>query len=318
MGKNSKIEWCHHTVNFWWGCEKVSPACTHCYAELLAKLFSRGKATWGKTGARWIRYNAFGEALKLEGVSKKAGGGQRIFVNSMSDTFEDNPLLENQCGAMLLYLKGLPVANWLLLTKRPENVMRMMPEIWRTNWPAHIWIGTTVENQEMADKRIPELLKIPAKVRFLSCEPLLGPLDLSSFLSPLHWEYQVSEDECEHRSDCPCGGTGQMPLEIHWVICGGESGHHARPMNPSWAFSLRDQCNAADVPFFFKQVGEWVSSADPAYGKVKGKIAHIRSDGSFWDNPPQDEDADALTVVKVGKKAAGRELGGREWNEFPL
>jgi protein gp37 len=164
-----------------------------------------------------------------------------------------------------------------LLTKRPENVARFAPSLWLENWPAHIWIGTTVENQQCADERIPALLEIPAKVRFLSCEPLLGPVNLS---------YRCLE------------------VAADWVICGGESGGHARPMHPDWARSLRDQCNEADVPFFFKQWGEWIEV--PAF-QNNGDMGMMDTEGLMR----------SCVVRKVGKHVSGRLLDGREWSEFP-
>lgn len=270
MSLNTKIEWARHTVNFWWGCEEVSPACAFCYAREWAKYASKGKATWGADGERWIRAAALDEARKIDrlalGERATETGYTRVFVNSMSDTFEDHPALGEARAAALELMGSLVNVQWLLLTKRPENVQRMVPEAWRTAWPAQVWIGTTVEDQARADLRIPELLCIPAKVRFLSCEPLLECVRL---------------DKCQ---DDELGATwNTLEMSIHWVICGGESGAHARAMNPAWARSLRDQCVAAGVPFFFKQWGE--------YG----------ADGE-----------------RIGKKAAGRLLDWREWSEVPV
>ncbi len=188
-------------------------------------------------------------------------------------------------------IEATPNLDWQLLTKRPENVMRMVPEHWREKFPDNVWMGTTVEDQQRADERIPILLKIPAKVRFLSCEPLLGPVDL-------HSKIQKQQSPIVN------------PLaDIHQVIIGGESGSKARPMHPDWARSLRDQCLAAGVPVFFKQWGEYLPHSQVA----------LNSDGS----------SAALTLSKsyliinqehfyyVGKDKAGRLLDGREWNEMP-
>lgn len=259
--KETKIEWAHHTLNFWWGCEKVSPACKHCYAETLNKIYGRGRAVWGKGGLRWLRDNAFSEAMKLNRISKASGGAQRIFVNSMSDTFEDHPQLEEHRAKALGRMEFFQDANWLLLTKRPENITRMVPPAWLDRWPAHIWVGTTVESQEFAELRVPELLKVPARVRFLSCEPLLGVLDVAKWLRP---------DPCVDHYDPVLSEC------VQWVISGGESGPGARSMDPDWARDLRDQCAEAGTAYFFKQWG--------------GR----------------------------DKKAAGRELDGRTWDEVPL
>lgn len=160
-------------------------------------------------------------------------------------------------------IENTPHLDWLLLTKRPENVLKMVPEHWREAFPDNVWIGTTVENQEMADKRIPELLKIPAKVRFLSCEPMVSHVDLCKAFGI--WWNQTAQ--CWFRGDRPsqCAGVdgvvdwertcAQNTSGIHWVICGGESGPKARPLALEWARSLRDQCRAAGVAFFMKQLG---------------------------------------------------------------
>lgn len=220
-------------------------------------------------------------------------------------------------------IRTTPYLDWLLLTKRPQNwakciegVLKLIESLpdwdtpgthrweplrdWLADWfvlhepPANVWIGTTVEDQERADKRIPQLLQIPAKVRFLSCEPLLGPVDL-------RFECDDPDD------DNPAGkifrnalapGFGIKP--IHWVICGGESGPKARPMHPDWARSLRDQCAAAGVPFLFKQWGEYC----PAEGRPES-LTHIHR----WP--------DNTAMVRPGKKAAGRLLDGQEHNGFP-
>ena len=264
--QNTKIEWAHDTLNWWWGCAKVSPACEHCYAEMMCKLFGQGRAVWGATGKRWIRENAVRDAHKILRLAE-TGERRRVFVNSMSDTFEEHPGLTEARIDALGFMAAYSAVNWLLLTKRPENVRRMVPTAWLDDWPAHVWIGTTVEDQKRADERIPVLLSIPAKVRFLSCEPLLGPVTINS----------IGGDVLE----------SELNEGVDWIICGGESGAGARPMHLDWARSLRDQCQAGGVPFFFKQWGEWI---------------------------PEDDDG---PMVRVGKKAAGRQLDLVEWNEVP-
>ncbi len=180
----------------------------------------------------------------------------------------------------------------------------MLPADWGAGWP-NVWLGTTVENQAEADRRIPHLLKVPAARRFLSCEPLLAPLDLASLKS---WH--------------PCcipeyGGDGMelIPVlqSIDWVIVGGESSAHARPMHPDWARSLRDQCTAAGVPFHFKQWGEWAPSGD-WYADHPVSLPLRTWAGDQWTD---DGAADGEWVAKVGKKAAGRLLDGVEHNGFP-
>jgi protein gp37 len=173
----------------------------------------------------------------------------------------------------------------------------MVHPLWlERGFPSNVWIGVSVENQEMADKRIPTLLEIPAAVRFLSCEPLLGPVSLDDGeMSWLTCHGPIGEDEecCES-----FWARGEHYHGIDWVICGGESGAKARPMNPEWARSLRDQCAGVGVPFFYKQTGEWTTEY-PGLGRHGQTYQH------------------GMTFYKVGKHRAGRLLDGREWNEYP-
>ena len=276
MAQNSAIEWTHHTANFWWGCFKVSDGCKNCYADTLAKRY--GKSIWGpvETTDRELKKGIWKDILKWDKQAGIEGVRRRVFVQSMADFLEDHPQVypwREQAKEIILNLKNLDV---LLLTKRPENAKRFLAD-WMAQdaygWPSHIWMGVSVENQEMANKRIPELLKIPAHIRFLSCEPLLGMINLE-LIDGVFFD-------------------GGMPFDwqritpgIDWVIVGGESGPKARSMYPQWAMSLKNQCEAAGVAFFFKQWGEFKPIDDTA-------------------------------LVRVGKKAAGRLLEGREWNEFP-
>ncbi len=332
---NTAIEWATHTLNFWWGCTKVSQACAHCYAEAMARVFSRGKATWGPDGARWLRFEA--AALELGKILRKAertGVRPRVFVNSMSDTFEANPVLDATRCMALVAMADCPGADFLLLTKRPENVRAMVPPAWLDSWPANVWLGTTVEDQLTAAERVPVLLAIPAAVRFLSCEPLLGPVDLQALvleICGLCCE-PVYGNAFAATASCGCFTDGQEAYTwrgLDWVICGGESGHGARPMNPAWARGLRDQCAAAEVPFFFKQWGEWIGGQfDARKGKMICDPATVGG-GSlgriFWTNPghpklqkygPVDHYWTAA-AARIGKKHTGRVLDGREHNEFP-
>lgn len=269
MAENSAIEWTDHTFNPWIGCQKVSAGCANCYAEAFARRY--GKAEWGPTAKR-VRTSAANWRKPLTWNKKAADAGQRarVFCASLADVFEDNPQVDEWRRDLFDLILETPSLDWLLLTKRPENIrpaLQMMRVLKRDNvfddlWPQHfqnVWIGTSVENQEQAEKRIPELMQIPARVRFLSCEPLLGAVDLSRWL-----EFAGCD------TDLGIANPG-----VDWVIAGGESGPGARPVAQEWTRSLRDQCSAADVPFLFKQWG--------------GR----------------------------NKKAAGRQLDGREWSQFP-
>lgn len=288
MGKGSKIEWCSHTFNVVWGCQKVSDACQFCYAETMAKRY--GHQVWGPpstTPRRTLSEAYWRQPLKWNAAAANAGERARVFCSSMADVFEDHPTVDQERQKLWPLIVATPCLDWLLLTKRPENIMSMVPVGWLDGFPRNVWAGTTVESQEYADKRIPELLRVPAAVRFLSCEPLLGPVDLAE---GGHGPMFVTDLQNGKR-------TG-----IHWVITGGESGPHARPGHPDWYRSLRDQCQAAGVAFHFKQWGEWAPLNRNAPLYVNG--AEIRDDAR-------------IVEFRVGKKSAGRILDGRTWDEFP-
>ena len=277
MAENSKIEWTHHTFNPWRGCTKVSAGCKHCYAETMSKRNPGTLGVWGKRGSRPVAVESYWkQPIKWNKDAKTAGERRRVFCASLADVFEGRDSMPESAwqavsGARIRLfnlIDATPDLDWLLLTKRPENILEMLGD-WGVNTPANLWIGTSVENQEEADRRIPLLLTVPAKVRFLSCEPLLGPVDLRSYLHG-----------------------------IQWVIVGGESGagEDTRPMDPEWAQSLRDQCQFEQVAFHFKQWGEWypmfleqtdngrhIATAFTRIGKAKaGRIL----DGRTWDELP--------------------------------
>ncbi len=230
--ENSKIEWCDHTANFWWGCFKVSPGCKNCYAETLANRY--GKNIWGpvETTDREQKTGIWTELPKWNKQAEREGKRRRVFVQSMSDFFEDHlQVIEPRIRAMRL-IEDLTSLDFLILTKRPENVGYMAGAWMETGWPVNVWLGTSVENQEMADMRIPKLLRIPAKVRFLSMEPLLERVEIHRYA---------------------LGGLITTD-PLSWVIVGGESGNKRRPFDVAWARAIRDQCQAAGVPFFMKQI----------------------------------------------------------------
>lgn len=231
--KDSKIEWTTHTFNPWWGCAKVSPGCTHCYAESLSKRY--GRAEWGIGGTRPVASDTYWkQPLKWNREAQGAPDRPRVFCASMADVFEDRPDLVDPRARLAVLVRATPNLDWLLLTKRPENMTRL----WPADWTPNIWAGTTTEDQQRAEERIPHLLKVPARVRFLSVEPQVGPVDLRQWLMPLHPDDQ--------------------PGRIDWVIQGGESGAGARPFYTSWARDLRDQCKAAGVAYHLKQLGKYV------------------------------------------------------------
>lgn len=279
MAKNTQIEWTHHTFNPWWGCVKVSPACDHCYAEAWAKRM--GHDIWGAQSPRRF----FGEAhwrepLTWNADAEKAGQRERVFCASMADVFEDRVDLETYRERIWRLIDQTPWLDWLLLTKRPQNIAKMVP--WTDAWPENVWLGTTVENQRYAELRLPHLLKHPAAVRFLSCEPLLGAVDLSPW----------TNDPNLH--------------PIDWVIAGGESGHGARPMHPDWATKLLRQCQESGAKFHFKQWGHWAPAEQHAGAEV-GKGMTIK----LGKERP-------VRMIPAGKKAAGRVLEGSTWDAVPV
>ena len=261
----TKIEWTSsaaadggvlpgYSFNPWLGCTKVSPACDHCYAEGWAKRTGQPRLWTGER--RLTSETNWRQPVKWNRQAEASGVRRRVFCASLADAF-DNQVPD----AWRSYLWGLiartPHLDWLLLTKRPQCIRKMLPDPatgappWGIGWP-NVWIGTTAENQEEADRCIPHLLAVPAVVRFLSCEPLLGEIDLmGDYEGPLCGGHPTRE-----QVDGPLGlhYLRHGAPRIDWVICGGESGPDARTMRPAWAASLRDQCASAGVPFFMKQM----------------------------------------------------------------
>ncbi len=226
MGKDTKISWCDHSWNPFWGCTKVSEGCRFCYAEGLA---TRYNTQWGPQGERRMMSDStWREPMWWHRSALKEGKRRRVFCASMADVFEKNPQVTAARERLWGLIQESTALDWLLLTKRPENIIEMIPQAWLDNPPANVWYGTSVENQEMADKRIPELVKVPATVRFLSAEPLLGSINLSAHFAP---------------------GL------IHWVITGGESGNKARPASIDWFREIRLDAERHNVAFFHKQNG---------------------------------------------------------------
>lgn len=262
------------SFNPWWGCVKVSPGCEHCYAETFAK--RTGHSIWGPaatTQRRTFGDKHWQEPLKWNEDAVKAGERRRVFCASMADVFEDHPQLLTERVRLWKLIDQTPALDWLLLTKRPENITDMAPCSWVADgYPLNVWIGTSVENQAMADKRIPLLLQIPAAVRFLSCEPLLGPLDLSGRTCNTVWIDQEYADADPGFAEVV--ETDGWPID--WVIVGGESGPKARPMEADWVRSVRDQCTGAGVAFHFKQ-----------WGGVRKHETGRTLDGRTWDEYPQ-------------------------------
>ena len=180
MGKDSKISWTNHTFSPWWGCAKVATGCANCYAEGLAARFG---TQWGpRADRRFFGDKHWAEPLKWNRAAEKAGVRARVFCSSMADVFEDRRDLDDQRVRLWKLIEATPALDWLLLTKRPQNILSMLPPTWVASPRANVWMGTTVCTQPDAEKNIIWLLRTPAAVHFLSCEPLLESLDLSKWM----------------------------------------------------------------------------------------------------------------------------------------
>lgn len=329
MSETTNIEWCDATFNPWIGCTKVSPGCDHCYAEVSTPARVKraaGVETWGPHGQRQ-RTSARNWKQPLEWERGHAafylqhGRRRRVFCASLADVF-DNAVPQAWRDDLWDLIDATPNLDWLLLTKRVGNVSNMLPVPFDFDrlYP-HVWLGITVVNQAEADRDVPKLLRVPARVRFLSVEPMLGPINLGvmdidghSEIYPLLGTTNCEDEDGDAAPDVP---------PLNWVICGGESGPQARPMHPDWARSLRDQCAAAGVPYLFKQHGEWREplegeAFDTSMGRAAKPPAFIVSkDNGTVHCFHSSHIADGQAVIRVGKKAAGRLLDGVEHNGFP-
>lgn len=266
--QNSKIEWTDHTANLWIGCTEVHEGCDNCYARVLNNRW--GHKNWGNDLPRRAVKKVWGDFVRWQKEAAAAGRIDRVFVGSMMDIFEKPVSLEKmavQDGTGKVYLNtgdlrqkffdevvpASPNLQFLLLTKRPSNINKMIPDSWKTNPPANVIFGTSVVNQATADRLIPQLLEVKGK-RFLSCEPLLDEVNLCE----VTYHGQLYN---------PLTGVADiMPVidapKIHWVIVGGESGHKRRPFSTEWAYWLHSQCFSANVPFFMKQIDKVIPIPD--------------------------------------------------------
>lgn len=311
---DTKIEWADRVWNPVTGCSKVSPGCKNCYAARMATRL-RGRLGYPLD-------NPFAVTLRPERLQIPTNWrkGSRIFVNSMSDLFHPEVPFEFILRIFSV-MATTPRHNFLVLTKRPERILEWQAwyeaEGWALGVPIgglplpNVWLGVSAENQATADKRIPLLLQAKAALRFVSAEPLLGPLDLREYLRP---SWGPVKDN----------GLRSFIPALDWLIAGGESGPGARPAHPAWFRSLRDQCHLGpeapggptNTAFFFKQTGEW------ALVGIKGKLfgyefetrrdryLNLAGEASF-------EGEEVVCVRKVGTANSGRLLDGIEWNQIP-
>lgn len=310
MTANTKIEWADHTFNPWTGCTKVSPGCDHCYAESWAK--RSGHVEWGPYKARRRTTESYWQQPRKWNAQAAAEGRRyRVFCASLADVF-DNAVLFDWRLELFELIRATPHLDWLLLTKRIGNAAAMIEEVMRhidightpafATWPwPNVWIGATMVNQEEIDRDLMRLVRTPAAKRFLSIEPMLGPITFAE--AWIEESYPVNE----------------RPIErIDWVIAGGESGHSARPAHPDWFRTLQAECEAVGVPFFFKQWGEWVPRGPEEWGypSVDG-VPRIRLTDAGQDGSAMGEGGNDVWVNRAGKARSGRLLDGREYSQVP-
>lgn len=319
MANETKIEWADSTFNPWIGCTRVSPACDDCYAARSTPARTLG-VVWGPHEERRLTSAANWKIpllwqRKADQFASVYGRRRRVFCASLADVF-DNAVPSDWRDDLFELIRVTPDLDWLLLTKRPQNIVGMVRRDGSIAGngirylPDNVLLGTTVEDQKRADMNIRALLRTIAEVGarrlFLSVEPMLEAVEV----------FSKQTGELIHTS-----GNEYEPGWIDWVICGGESGPNARPMRAAWARDLRDQCAAAGVPFLFKQWGEWAPCENIERQRGTVDTAFWR-DGN-WDVQPFNLAADdghiddEPDLYRIGKKAAGRLLDGIEHNEFP-
>lgn len=298
MGENTKIEWADHTASPWHGCSEVHLGCDNCYARELSKRNPATLGVWGDEGTRVKSKSFIRNLRKWDREAREQGRIVSVFP-SLCDPFEDRPELEPWRHEMFEAIDQCPSVRLLLLTKRPQNVRGMWPGACRPN--VHLYYSAS--DQPSLEAGIDALLACRdlTPVLGLSLEPLVGPVDIFAA-----WGDAIRREG---------GNSGQT---IDWVIVGGESGPGARPMHPGWVRSIRDQCVAAGVPFFFKQWGEWAE----AQINTPEEWAAMKDQTWTWlDRNGESGFAfgteDRACMSHVGKAKAGRLLDGREWNEFP-
>jgi len=323
MSDKTGIEWTEATWNPVTGCSKVSQGCKNCYAE---REWPRMAANPGTVyfGREFTDVQCHPERLDQPLRWKRP---RRIFVNSMSDLFHE-AVPDEFIAQVFAVMERATVHTFQVLTKRPKRMMDWVIKqdvMYRSaGYPGgfggrfkNVWLGVSVEDQDTADQRVPILLETPAAVRWISVEPLLGPVDLRRIQHP---DYSLSADTLggiDGRGERGWTRDIQPGTTLDWVVVGGESGPKARQMHPDWVRSLRNQCSAAGVPFLFKQWGEFMpADADDCDPAAQSEKNLYWSDGSPWTADDGQRGSVEL-MCRVGKKAAGRTLDGRTWDDYP-
>src|SRR3990167_7231005 len=351
VASKTDIEWTDFSWNVLRGCSRISEGCRNCYAEVVANRFKEPGLPYEGLITKTGQWNGQVRVIeKLMDQPLRWRKPRRIFVNSMSDIFHEN-VDDYTIRRIFDVMAQAKQHTFQILTKRVERMHQLL-SLWDQvgitgeHFHGHplknVWLGVSAEDQATADERIPLLLQTPAVVRWLSIEPLLGPVDLTALPSASGIGRHL-----DALSNAGVDPGALIPSKIDWVVVGGESGPNARPMHPDWARALRDQCQAADVPFFFKQWGEWrpickgesewyqpiyrsnriakAGESQEVLDELWGRQCTVqelclRNDGqhtSITGLGAWQQGAAPVQAFKVGKKAAGRQLDGREWNEYP-
>ena len=339
MADRSKIEWTDATWNPITGCSVVSPGCTNCYAMKLAG--GRMQHHWSRSGLTretkagpvWNGQVRFNEPWLDQPLGWKRP--RTIFVCAHGDLFHESVPVA-WIERVFAVMGEASQHRFQVLTKRPQRMLWFMKG--QTVIHKHVWLGVSAEDQKRAEERIPPLLDTPAAVRFVSAEPLLGPVDIGEYLPvphPLNLASTYVDGDGVERLDI----SGARIVGLDWVVGGGESGPGARPMHPDWPRAIRDRCGEAGVPFFFKQHGEWATYRDvggvgwstaqrfdrrgdpvgPWQGRIHApapaKLGEFMFDGKAFESR-MTEDWNHI-LMRLGKKRAGRTLDGRTWDEMP-
>lgn len=339
MAETTRIEWCDATINFWWGCTKVSPGCDNCYAEEWNEF--RGTGQWGVGAPRRKIKGAVALIRKLQrdaaAFFEQNGRRRRVFMQSMSDTF-DNEVDPSWRAEALEEAEAADELSIILLTKRGSNVAKMVPVHWLSGgWPKHVGLMFSITTQREANRDIPRLLKLKAELGVpwvgVSMEPMLEAIDVRRLpvakyvtvdaLTGFHMASRTAPTMiAASRLKMP-----ELPPtlpSLDWIIVGGESGHNARPLHPGWVSPIRRGCFTTGTAFLFKQWGEWMPESDGPPDLVRSlrrplgvtradTVIELRRDPS----PFAAVQHDIMTMFKVGKKRSGRFLDGQEHLNFP-
>jgi protein gp37 len=293
MGKDSAISWTKHTFNPWWGCVEVSPACDNCYARELA-VGRWGHDVWGKDKPRrFFTDKHWKDPILWDAAAARAGKKDRVFCASMADVFEERDDLDPWRERLFDLIEKTPNLNWMLLTKRENQIEKRIRKAWLDKPRENVWLGVTAENQRRAEERIPVLLEVPAVVHWISAEPLLGPINFMPFMKGA--SRRVTDDGIDAPDGAVIGGEERggeswfRKKGIDWVIVGGESGDSPRKMEAEWARDILDQCRRRNVAYHFKQKGRLLA----AEMKCKDREGKDRSE---WPLDLQVQEFPALAV----------------------